>query len=63
MLSVRHNLDFRLTLIVAGLLGVGLPMVFSASHLLAFRDFGDATYFLQRQSLWVLLGVLVAVLV
>ena len=59
MLSVRNNLDFRLSLIVAGLLGVGLPMVFSASHLLAFRDFGDATYFLQRQSLWVLLGVLV----
>jgi cell division protein FtsW len=46
-------------LIVAALLALGVPLVFSASHLLAFRDFGDATYFLQRQSLWALLGVLI----
>ncbi len=46
-------------LIVGALLAIGVPMVFSASHLLAFRDFGDATYFLQRQSLWVLIGVAV----
>jgi len=61
-MTTRLALDFKLLLVVAALLGVGLPMVFSASHLLAYRDFGDASYFLQKQGLWALLGIVVMLL-
>lgn len=55
-MTFRLNYDFRLVAIVSILLGVGLPMVFSASHLLAYRVYDDATYFLQKQLVWVGVG-------
>jgi cell division protein FtsW len=55
-MTFRLNYDFKLMAIVAVLLGVGLPMVFSASHLLAYRSYNEATYFLQRQAAWVAVG-------
>ena len=55
-MSARWNLDFKLIGIVAILIGIGLPMVLSASHLLSYRDYGQPTYYLQRQSLWVVIG-------
>ncbi len=61
-MSTRLTLDFKLLLVVGALLGMGLPMVFSASHLLAYRDFSDPTYFLQKQGVWTLLGILVMLL-
>ena len=48
-MSARWNLDFKLIGIVAILIGIGLPMVLSASHLLSYRDYGQPTYYLQRQ--------------
>jgi cell division protein FtsW len=55
-MTFRLNYDFRLVAIVSILLGIGLPMVFSASHLLAYRVYDDATYFLQKQLVWVGVG-------
>lgn len=37
---------------------VGLVMVFSASGVMAESRYGDATYFLKRQALWLLIGFL-----
>lgn len=62
MIATRTRADFRLVAIVAALLGIGLPMVFSASHLLAYRDFGSALYFLQRQTVWAVLGIAIMIL-
>jgi cell division protein FtsW len=55
-MSARWNLDFRLVGIVAVLIAIGLPMVLSASHLLSYRDYGQPTYYLQKQSMWVAIG-------
>lgn len=49
--------DIRLAGVVAALLIVGLPMVFSASHLLGFQESGQATYYLELQIRWVLVGL------
>jgi len=38
------------------LIAIGLPMVMSASHLLSYRDYGQPTYYLQKQALWVAIG-------
>jgi cell division protein FtsW len=55
-MGARWNLDFKLFAIVAVLTAIGLPMVLSASHLLSYRDYGQSTYFLQRQGMWVPIG-------
>lgn len=46
---------------VAGLVGIGLIMVFSASSVTAARDFHDPTYYLKRQLTWLVLGIIAAV--
>jgi cell division protein FtsW len=56
-MRLRLNLDYRLIIYVFILLGIGLPMVFSASHLLAYRDYNDALYFFQRQAMWAVIGL------
>lgn len=38
---------------------IGLIIMFSASGVMAETRYGDATFFLKRQSLWLLLGLLV----
>lgn len=40
------------------LLGIGVVMVYSASAVLAFREFGDAFYYLKRQALFAALGII-----
>jgi len=50
----------RTVLIATYLLAlVGLVMVFSASGVMAESRYGDATYFLKRQAIWLLIGVVV----
>lgn len=39
------------------ILAIGLVMVYSASAVLAFHEFGDPYYYVKRQSLFALLGV------
>lgn len=43
------------------LLGIGVVMVYSASAVLAFREFGDAFYYLKRQALFAVLGIVAMV--
>ncbi len=49
--------DKQLVVAIIGLLVIGLMMVYSASHVLAFRVYGDSFYFLKRQALFAGLGL------
>ena len=40
------------------LLTIGVIMVYSASSVLAFREFGDSLYYLKRQFIFAVLGVI-----
>ncbi|MEI7026749.1 stage V sporulation protein E [Paenibacillus sp. y28] len=39
------------------ILGIGVVMVYSASAVLAFHDFGDSFYYLKRQAIFAVLGI------
>lgn len=56
---VAGKIDAWLLIIVLMLLCIGLVMVYSASSFLAERDYGDASYFFQKQLIWALLGMVV----
>ena len=58
--KMRQHLDLGLVLAVATLLGLGLVMVTSASIGVADKQTGDPFYFLERQLVFVGLGVLIA---
>lgn len=52
----RRAPDYWLIIPVIALAGLGIVMVYSASSIVAGDRFGDPTFFLKRQVLWVLLG-------
>src|SRR5437868_11492230 len=56
---VAGKFDSWLLIIVLALLCIGLVMVYSASSFVAARAYGDASYFFQRQFLWVVMGIIV----
>ncbi len=47
---------------VAGLIAIGLVMVFSASSATAYADYHDTAYFLKRQLVWLAIGLVFAYL-
>lgn len=49
--------DYWLLGSILGLLAIGLVMVYSAGSVLAFHDYGDSFYFVKRQLLFAVLGV------
>ncbi|MDA8194810.1 MAG: putative lipid II flippase FtsW [Thermaerobacter sp.] len=57
----RGRLDYPLLMAVAGLLAIGTVAVFSASAAVAFRTTGTPYYFLERQLIWVALGIVVLI--
>lgn len=59
---VAGKIDAWLLIIVLALLCIGIVMVYSASSFEAARYQGDASYFFQRELMWLILG-LVAMLV
>ncbi|HEY8691497.1 MAG TPA: putative lipid II flippase FtsW [Chloroflexota bacterium] len=54
-----HAPDYGLIVITLALLCIGIIMVYSASLVASYAEFGDQTYFFQRQLLWCGLGVVV----
>src|SRR6266516_1440952 len=59
---VAGKIDGWLLIIVLTLLCIGIVMVYSASALQAARYQGDASYYFQRELIWMILG-LIAMLV
>jgi cell division protein FtsW len=52
--------DTLLFAAAATLVGIGLVMVFSASSAVAYADYHDVAYYLKRQLLWLIAGLIVA---
>ncbi len=59
----RQSMQYDITLLfpVLFLVGVGIVMVYSASSALALKKFGTSYYFLKKQSVFALLGIVVLV--
>ncbi|GIQ67958.1 stage V sporulation protein E [Xylanibacillus composti] len=49
--------DFLMILSTLALLAIGIVMVYSASAVTAFHDYGDSFYYLKRQLIFALLGL------
>ncbi|MGG6309928.1 stage V sporulation protein E [Paenibacillus macerans] len=54
----RTSPDFWLVASILGLLAIGIVMVYSAGSVLAFHDYGDSFYFVKRQLLFAVLGLI-----
>jgi cell division protein FtsW len=52
----KANPDFLLLVLVTALVGVGVVMIYSASAIVALRDYKTPYYYLQRQLLWAAIG-------
>src|SRR5260221_2528025 len=59
---VAGKVDSWLLIFVLALLCIGVVMVYSASSFIAARNQGDASYYFQRELIWLVLGI-VAMLV
>ncbi len=57
MVKARSAPDWMMLGSTLLLLAVGVVMVYSASAVLAFREFGDSLYYLKRQALFAALGI------
>jgi len=57
MSKARSAPDVYILIATLGLLGMGVVMVYSASAVLAFREFGDSFYYLKRQLIFAGLGL------
>lgn len=53
--------DYWLLLAVLGLLTIGLLMVYSATYTLGYLNYQDATYYVRRQAVWALLGLVLMI--
>lgn len=58
----RAPIDKRMLFLILALSFIGSVMVFSASYANALTRYGDAFYFIKRQSIWLALGVAVMAL-
>jgi len=60
--QIAFSYDAKLLLSVLFLVGIGIVMVYSASSPLALKRFGNDYYFLKKQGLFALVGILALVL-
>ncbi len=54
----QNQVDKTVVLVTLLLVSIGLVMVYSASAVLAARNYGDSFYFLKRQFVWAAAGML-----
>jgi cell division protein FtsW len=57
VIKAQNKPDFMMALAVLALVTTGLMLILSASSILAFNRYGDSLYFVKRQVLFGLLGV------
>ncbi|NBI29422.1 stage V sporulation protein E [Chengkuizengella marina] len=58
MSKIRSAPDSLIIVSTLLLLGIGLIMVYSASAVLAFHNFGDSLFYLKRQFIFAVLGII-----
>lgn len=56
VVTLKKKFDYTLLFCVIGLVIMGLIMVYDASVVQAFKDFGDKYYYIKQQLIWVLFG-------
>lgn len=61
--QTEYFFDYSLLFIVLFLLGFGLVMIYSASSYEAFQDFHDAAYYLKKQLIAVIIGLVLMIVV
>lgn len=61
--QTEYFFDYSLLFIVLFLLGFGLVMIYSASSYEAFQDFEDAAYYLKKQLIAVIIGLVLMIMV
>lgn len=59
----EYFFDYSLLFIVLFLLGFGLVMIYSASSYEATQDFGDAAYYLKKQLIAIIIGLVLMIIV
>lgn len=59
----EYFFDYSLLFIVLFLLGFGLVMIYSASSYEAFQDFKDAAYYLKKQLIAIIIGLVLMIIV
>lgn len=57
MAKTRSVPDLWMIVAIIGILAIGVVMVYSASAVAAFHDYGDSYYYVKRQLLFAVLGV------
>jgi cell division protein FtsW len=57
MVKSRSVPDLWMIAAILGILAIGVVMVYSASAVAAFHDYGDAYYYVKRQLIFAVLGV------
>jgi cell division protein FtsW len=57
MAKARSVPDLLIMISTLSLLAIGVIMVYSASAVLAFQDYGDSAYYLKRQLIFAVLGI------
>ncbi len=58
----KSKIDYKLLLVVAFMLCFGLVMIFSASAILAYTQYGDTFFYFKRQLVWIFIGTLLGII-
>lgn len=59
LLSIGKGLDVPFCMLIVLLLAIGITMMFSASYPVAFYEIGDSYYYLKRQLIFAILGLVI----
>lgn len=63
LLNIGKGIDIPFVLLIFVLLAVGITMMFSASYPVAYYEIGDSYYYLKRQLIFALVGLVVMIAV
>jgi cell division protein FtsW len=58
----KKNYDLALLFLTFALIGIGLVMLYSSSSIIAQERFGDSMYFVKRQIVFALVGIVVLII-
>ena len=63
LLNIGKGIDMPFILIIFVLLAIGITMMFSASYPVAFYEIGDSYYYLKRQLIFAVIGLVIMIAV
>ena len=59
LLNIGRGIDIPFVLLILVLLAIGITMMFSASYPVAYYEIGDSYYYLKRQLLFAVIGLVI----